>query len=72
VDGGAPFAASKHFAAAGEAAADGPLGSAAPTGYTVISADSLDDAAAACANHPHLNHGGQVQVFQAIDMGGGS
>ena len=67
VDGGAPFGASKHFTAVG-AGGDGPLGDTPATGYTVISADSLDAAAAACQDHPHLNHGGQVQVFEWIDM----
>ena len=70
VDGGAPFADSMHFAAAGGAAAAGPLGDTPATGYTVIEADSLDAAAAACAEHPHLGHGGQVQVFTTIDMSG--
>ena len=67
VDGGAPFAASKHLRNAGEVQ-DGPLGDTPATGYTVISADSLEDAAAKCENHPHLGHGGQVQIFQTIDM----
>ena len=69
VDGGNPFGASKHIDSAGAAAADGPIGDAPATGYTVISADSLDAASAACADHPHLNFGGQIQVFEAIDMG---
>ncbi len=68
VDGGNPFGASKHVASAGASVADGPGGVPA-TGYTVIDAASLDDAAAACADHPHLDHGGQVHVFEAIDMG---
>ncbi len=68
VDGGAPFGEAKHFA--GDGGADGPLGQNAPTGYTLIEADSLDSAAAACADHPHLTHGGQVQVFTCIDMSG--
>lgn len=68
VDGGAPFGASKHIVSAGTIA-DGPLGDTPATGYTVISAESLDAAASACANHPHINHGGQVQVFEWIDMG---
>jgi hypothetical protein len=70
VDGGAPLGASKHLTSPG-ASADGPLGDTPATGYTVISADSLDTATEACAQHPHLNHGGQVQVFEYIDMGGG-
>ena len=67
-DGGNPFAASKSFSGAGAAAADGP-GSVPATGYTIIEADSLDAAAAACADHPHLGHGGQVAVFETLDMG---
>ena len=67
-DGGNPFGASKNIASAGAAAADGP-GALPSTGYTIIEADSLDAATAACADHPHLGHGGQVSVFEAIDMG---
>jgi len=37
---------------AGDEVGDGPLG---------------DMPAAACADHPHLGHGGQVQVFTCID-----
>jgi hypothetical protein len=68
VDGGAPFGAAKHLASAG-VIADGPLGDTPATGYTIISTDSIDAAAAACSAHPHLNHGGQVEVFEYIDMG---
>jgi hypothetical protein len=68
VDGGAPFAEAKHLTA--EGVGDGPLGSHPATGYTVIEADSLDAAAAACEGHPHLNHGGEVQVFTCLDMSG--
>ena len=68
VDGGNPLGASKSFSGEGAAAADGP-GALPATGYTIIEADSLDVAAAACADHPHLGHGGQVSVFEAIDMG---
>lgn len=70
VDGGAPFAASKNIVAAGKVA-DGPLGDTPATGYTVIEAESLEAAAKLCAEHPHIAHGGQVQVFQTIDMSGG-
>jgi hypothetical protein len=67
-DGGNPFGASQSFSGAGASAADGP-GPVPATGYTIIEAGSLDDAAAACADHPHLGHGGQVSVFETIDMG---
>lgn len=68
VDGGAPFGNAKHLR--GNGIEDGPLGDTPATGYTVIEADSLDDAAAACEGHPHLNHGGQVTVYSTIDMSG--
>jgi len=68
VDGGAPFGASKHLK--GNGVGDGPLGDTPATGYTVIEADSLDAATAASDGHPHLSHGGQVQVFECIDMSG--
>lgn len=66
VDGGAPFGDAKHLA--GDGVKDGPIGDTPATGYTVIEADSLDAAAAACTDHPHVAHGGQVQVFTCIDM----
>lgn len=65
-DGGAPFADAKHLK--GDGIADGPIGDTPLTGYTLIEADSLDAAAAACESHPHLNHGGHVQVYTCIDM----
>lgn len=68
VDGGAPFGEAKHLA--GNGIADGPLGDTPATGYTIIEADSLDAAASKCADHPHISHGGQVQVFSMIDMSG--
>lgn len=67
VDGGAPFAQSKHLESVGQVE-DGPMGDTPATGYTIIEADSLDQATAACDAHPHLNHGGQVTVYATIDM----
>ena len=66
VDGGAPFGESKHLT--GNGVEDGPLGDTPATGYTIIEADSLDAAAAACEDHAHIKHGGQVQVYTWIDM----
>jgi hypothetical protein len=40
----------------------------AASGYTVIDAASLEAAAAACADHPHLKRGGKVHIFEAIDL----
>ena len=56
-DGGNPFGASKSLSGPGAAATDGP-GDTPATGYTVIEADSLDAATAACSDHPHLDHQG--------------
>jgi len=58
-DGGKPFGASKHVG-------DGTAPHA--TGYTVITADSLEAAVAAVDGHPHLKYGGQVSVYETFDI----
>ncbi|MFK7800412.1 MAG: hypothetical protein AB8G95_02155 [Anaerolineae bacterium] len=63
VDGGNPFSQSKQVSADG-VSDDAP----ALTGYTVISADSLDDAVEKVKNHPHTQHGGQVSVYETFKM----
>jgi hypothetical protein len=59
VDGGAPFGASTTV---------GGSGSAALTGYSILSAGSLDDAAALAAGCPILKDGGTVDVYEAMAM----
>ena len=66
MDPGNPFVASKNVSSDG--VSDGSIGSPPATGYTVISADSLDDAVAKTASHPHIKFGGQVSVFETIEM----
>ncbi|MCB8960644.1 MAG: hypothetical protein H6651_10055 [Ardenticatenales bacterium] len=66
VDGGNPFGAAKNVTSSG--VHDGAASAPAPTGYTIISADSLDAAVARVQNHPHLTYGGQVSVFETFDM----
>jgi hypothetical protein len=66
VDGGNPFGASKSITSDG--VSDGPVGSPPATGYTVISADSLDDAVAKAMNHPQIKHGGQVSVYETFQV----
>ena len=66
MDPGNPFAASKIVT--NDGVSDGSVGSPPATGYTVISADSLDDAVAKLAGHPHVKSGGQVSVFETMDM----
>ena len=60
VDGGNPFGASAT------------LGGAAPgdglSGYSVISADSLDDALAKAKGCPVLGNGGFVDVYEAVEI----
>ena len=66
VDGGNPFSGSKHISANG--VADGAASSPAATGYTVISADSLDDAMSKIADHPHVKFGGEVTAYETFQM----
>ncbi len=66
VDGGNPFGASKSVTADG--VNDGAVSDPSPTGYTIISADSLDEAVAKVGSHPHINYGGQVSVFETFQM----
>ena len=66
VDGGNPFGASKSVTDSG--VGDGPVSSPPATGYTIISADSLDAAVAKVENHPHLKYGGQVSVYETFKM----
>jgi hypothetical protein len=67
VDGGAPLAASKSIAPDG-AVTDGPVGTPA-SGYSVLEADSLDAAAALARGCPILRDGGQVSVYETVDVG---
>ncbi len=65
VDGGNPFSVSKSITANGvEDCVIAPN----VTGYTVISAEDMDGALAACAAHPHLSYGGQVTVHETFQM----
>lgn len=63
VDGGNPFGQAKTIAADG-AVSDGSNCS----GYSIISADSLDDAVAKAKGCPVLASGGAIEVNEAIDM----
>jgi hypothetical protein len=62
-DPGAPLGPSKVVTSDNvtDGAAGGNLG-----GYTVISADSLDDAVSVVKGHPFLSRGGTLQVSQAV------
>ena len=66
VDGGNPFGASKKVTDKG--VSDGSVSSPLVTGYSIISADSLDAAVAKVQNHPHLQYDGQVSVYETFQM----
>ena len=63
VDGGAPTGASKTVGQGGSVS-DG--GSRGLTGYSVVSADSLDAATELAKGCPVLENGGSVDVYEAI------
>jgi hypothetical protein len=63
IDPGAPLGPRKTVSSSGvsDAPADATLG-----GYTLLSADSLDDAVKAVTGHPFVGRGGTLQVSQVI------
>lgn len=66
VDGGAPIALAKTVSADGSVS-DG--GGADPlTGYSVVTADSLEAAVALAGDCPILAGGGSVEVCETIEM----
>lgn len=65
VDAGNPFGPSKSIAS------DGALGDGAPsalTGYSIVTAGSLDEAAAKARGCPALQGGGSVEVYETFDV----
>jgi hypothetical protein len=64
VDGGAPVGAAKTVSAGG--VRDG--GGIGLTGYSVISADSLDAASELAKGCPSLEVGGAVDVYETLEM----
>ncbi len=65
-DGGNPFGAAKTVAADGSVreGTPGPQGS----GYTIVTADSLDAAAILAKGSPVLQGGGAVNVYEIVEM----
>ena len=66
VDGGNPFGASKNVTDKG--VGDGSVNSPPVTGYTIISADSLDAAVETVKDHPHIKFSGQVSVHETFQI----
>lgn len=67
VDGGNPFTPAAKSIASDGSVGDGPVGTMA-TGYTIISADSLDGAVELARGCPVLQGGGQITVYEAFDV----
>ena len=65
VDGGNPFGASVLVGADGGVSA---AGASALTGYSIVTADSVDAAATLAKGCPVLGSGGSVEVYEALDM----
>lgn len=63
VDGGAPLGQRKSVSGS-EVTDDG----SAVNGYSIVSADSIDDAIAFAKGSPHIATGGTVEVAEAVQM----
>lgn len=68
VDGGNPFTPVAKSIASDGTVSDAPVGTPA-AGYTVISAESLDEAVEKAKGCPHLQSGGQVSVYETFQIG---
>ncbi len=62
VDGGAPFAPGSKTI--------GKASASHASGYTIVEAKSLADAVAMTDGHPHVAHGGGIEVFELASMPG--
>jgi hypothetical protein len=66
VDAGAPFASSSAIASNHSVTQPGHAGL---TGYSIIMADSLDDACAKAQGCPVLDSAGSIDVYESAPMG---
>ena len=64
VDGGAPFGPAHAITSEG----DGEVTSGSH-GYSIIEADSLEEAAEKAAGCPHLSGGGTIEIHEAMPVG---
>lgn len=67
VDPGNPFAPTAKSIASDGSMKDGPAGMMA-TGYTILQADSLDQAAKMAQSCPVLQGGAAISVFETFDV----
>ena len=66
VDGGAPFGPSAVIRPDGAVSQDAP---AQLSGYSVVTADSLEDATSKAKGCPVLSNGGSVEIYESLPMG---
>ena len=66
VDGGNPVMPSQTVQSDGSVTPDG--GANPASGYSLVEADSIEDALATAKGCPILNAGGSVEVAEAVDM----
>ena len=66
VDMGSPFGGSSTIGTDGSVK-DG--GASSLTGYSIVSADSQDDAVAKAKGCPVLQNGGSVEVYESVPVG---
>lgn len=67
VDGGNPFSGQVKSIASNGSVSDGPVGSMA-SGYSIISAGSLDEAVEKAKSCPILQSGGQISVYETFNV----
>ena len=64
-DGGNPFGGSVAVAADG---AQSTVSSGGLTGYSILTADSIEAAATLAKGCPVLSAGGSIEIYEALDM----
>lgn len=65
VDGGNPFAAVAKTVASDGSVKEGPVGAMA-TGYSIVKADTLEEAAGLAQDCPVLASGGEITVYETF------
>lgn len=68
VDPGDPFTPAAKSISSNGTVADGPAGSMA-SGYTILGADSIDDAVRMAKGCPVLKSGANISVFETFPVG---
>ena len=67
VNGGNPFGPQAKNIGSDGTVSDGAVGTPA-TGYSIVQADSLDEAVTLAKGCPHWQHAGQISVYETFQM----